>query len=159
VAYGVLAAAVVVGLIWIWPSRTLSPADQVKRQILQASRAAEQKDLGTIMDQVSPRFRMDRGGLDRDDVKRLLAGRLLTQKWIKVFVVQLSAEEASGGVDADLKLIFGNSPAQTLRELAARSSLEAWEIQAHYEKEEGDWRAVSASVKSISPSDLVGLSP
>jgi hypothetical protein len=149
----------VIAAVVLWPKQRLTPSEEVRRQVIQATRAAEEKDLSSIMDQVSERFRMDNGA-DRMDLKRLLAGRLLLEKWIRVFLVDLSVTEANGGVDVEAKLIFGNSRATTLQELAATSALQGYAIDAHYTKEaDGHWRAVSARGKPLSAQDLVSLTP
>jgi hypothetical protein len=148
-----------VALVVLWPAKRVGPAEQVRRQVVQATRAAEEKDLSTIMDQVSERFRMENGA-DKTDLKRLLAARLLPEQWIRVFLVDLSTTEVKGGVELSAKVIFGNTKATTLKELAAHSALQGYAITARYEREEGDhWRAVSADAKPISAQDLVTLSP
>lgn len=159
VVAGGVGLLVLATVVLLWPAQRLTPAERVRRQVIQATRAAEEKDLGTLLDQVSPRFRMA-DGVDRDDLKRLLAAKLLPQRWIRVFLVDLSSVEANGGVEVSAKIIFGNSPAKSVQELAAHSSLEAYAIDARYEREpDGEWRAVSAQAHRLSPQDLISLSP
>lgn len=149
----------VIAAVLLWPKQKLTPAEAVRRQVIQAARAAEEKDLSTIMDQVSERFRLD-SGADRTDLKRLLAARLLPEKWIRVFLVDLAVTEADGGVEVKAKLIFGNSRATTLEELAATSALQGYAIDAHYAKEaDGHWRAQTARGHPLSAQDLVSLTP
>ena len=53
-----------------------------------------------------------------------------------------------------LKIIFGRSQAEKLEALARESVLSAYLIDATFEKQDDTWRAVKATHRSLSPTEL-----
>jgi len=132
-----------------------SPEEQIRRKAVAMADAAERKDLGLIMKQVSARFRGE-GGLSRDEARAFLAGQLLRGEWVRVLTAGVEVTLTSPST-ADFKgtYIFGRSEAKLLKDLARESVVASYEITARVEKEaDGEWRFVSASWRRVDPGSL-----
>jgi hypothetical protein len=151
-----LAAALAGLLIWIlWPRGPVTPEERIRRQVIDMARAAEHRDLSFIMEQVSPRFRSHEGW-DRDEVKSVLASEILRGQWVRVFVVDFQVTvDTPRHAQMKGKFWLGRSDAKTLKELAAQSQVQGYEIDGELELEDGDWRFVSASHQPLDPSQFL----
>ena len=70
--FAAVAAVVVAGLVFVlWPKRETDPRELIKQRAIQMCRAAEQKDAGFIMEQISQSFRAGEFG-GRDQLKGLM---------------------------------------------------------------------------------------
>src|SRR5262249_8996313 len=135
---GVAAALVV--LLWPKGSRQ-SPEELIRQKVIKMARAAEKKDVGDIMEQISDRFAFEEGG--KGGLPQLLVGRLLQGNWLRVFVVATAVNVTSGSTATfSGKFIFGRSKAATLKELAKESELSSCAIEAKLEKEGDEWKFV-----------------
>lgn len=145
-----VAAGAVTYAVLLKPSP--EPAELVRRKAIQMARAAERRDLGFIMDQVSPRFRSEEGW-SRDELRAFLAGQILRGEWIRVFTADLETwTESPTSVRFAGKFILGRSEAKQLKDLARESVLGSYRIQAKAEKEpDGEWRFVWASHEPVDP--------
>ena len=112
--------------------------------------AAEQKDLGAVMEEISDRFRGDQG-LSKQELKGVLAGQLLRGAWVRIFTTDLEVKLRSPSTaDFSGKFIFGRSAAKELKDLARDSELSRYQIDATLEKErDGEWRFVTAQYRQI----------
>jgi hypothetical protein len=153
VLFVVVAAAVVVLL---WPKGSQASSEELIRQkVIKMARAAEKKDLGLIMDQVSERFVFDEGGSKRD-LHQLLVAQMLRGNWLRVFAVDLAVTVTSPNTATfSGKFIFGRSNATTLKELAKESELSSYAVEAKLEKEQDDWKFVSAKHRPIDPAEFL----
>jgi hypothetical protein len=152
----IVLAIATAGLVFVlWPRESVSPEELIKRKALQMARAAEEKDVGFIMDQVSEQFRGS-DGLDKQTVKAVIAGRVLRGDWVRVFVVKqqaklLSADEA----EYSGRFVFGRADVKSVEELPRDSALNAYVIDARVKKEaDGEWRFISATHRVADPSEL-----
>ncbi|MFZ5471039.1 MAG: hypothetical protein ACOZIN_16555 [Myxococcota bacterium] len=145
VLVGVVALAVAGAVLALWPRREPTPRELLERKVVQMTRAAEEKDLGEVMEHVSERFKSAEG-LDKQGLRGILAGQLLRGGWVRVFVTDLAIAVTSDRHAAlDATFIFARSDAKTLQELAKESVLSRYRVQSKVEKEtDGQWRFVSA---------------
>jgi hypothetical protein len=156
VLVGVLFVLAAGGLIFLlWPRGPVDPAELIKRKVVLMTHAAERKDLGEIMEQVSPRFR-SADGWGRDEVKGVLAAQILSGRWVRVFTTEMSVTMTSSTTaDFSGKFVFGRSDAKELKDLARDSVLSSYLIDAKLEKEaDGEWRFVWAKPQQIDPASL-----
>ena len=147
------------GLTYLLVAReSVTPEEQIRRKAVAMADAAERKELGFIMEQLSPRFQTDDGS-SRDDVKGLLAAQLLRGEWVRVMTANVDVAMTSpSSADFHGTYIFGRSKAKQLKDLAKESVIAAYEITAKVEREaDGEWRFVSASWSPADPASL--LSP
>jgi hypothetical protein len=151
-----VAVSAAVAVLLVWRLRERSPEQLIEEKVLNMAAAAEKKDLGYIMDQVSGRFRASSPPLSRDDLRQLLGAEFLRGQWIRVFVRDMSVQlESPTGARFRGKFILGTSTAESLQKLAAESRIQAWEIDAGLEKESDDeWRFVSGSFWRIPAGQL-----
>jgi hypothetical protein len=120
------------------------------------ARAAEERRLGFIMDQVSPRFRSS-DGLSKDELKGLLAAHLLGARWLRVFTSRLDVH-ATAPTQVELygTYVFGRSTAGSVKELVKDSSFAAERVGAVFEREDdGEWRITTASHQPLSQDELL----
>jgi hypothetical protein len=143
-------------VVLLWPKGSQASSEELIRQkAIKMARAAENKDLGYIMDQVSDRFVYEDGGSKRD-LRQVLAAQMLRGNWLRVFVVDLAVTVTSP-TSATLsgKYIFGRSRAETLKDLAKESELSSYAIDAKLEKEQDDWKFVAAKHRPIDPAEFL----
>lgn len=152
----VAAGLAVLGLaLALWPRDRPSAEDAVRARVIELTQAAERKDAGAFQDALSERF-TSREGWRRDDVRRILALHVLRGTWVRVFVTDLTAQEVTPDrVDVTARFVFARSDAQRVEDLGRDAVLEAYGIDATFEREEGDvWRVVSARHRALAPHEL-----
>ncbi len=149
-----VAAAAIVAMLVGSKGSPASAEELIRQKAIKMARAAEQKDLGYIMDQVSERFGFEGGG--KHELHQLLAGQMLRGNWLRVFVVDVTVTPTSPTTATfSGKFIFGRSKATTLKELAKESELSSYAIEAKLEKERDNWKFVSAKHRSIDPTEFL----
>ena len=147
------------GVLFFWPRQEPSVEEAITRVVVEMTRAAEEKDVGGVMEHVSERFRSDGGGSGwgKKEVRGVLTGQVLRGQWVRVFMTNLEVHEVSPTQgDFQARFIFGRSQAEKVEDLAADSVLNAYLIEGVFETDEdGAWRVVRAKQRSISPADLL----
>ncbi len=157
VAVAALAAALVLGLWRPW-REPLSDEERIGALFLSAARAVEEKRVGDAVEGVSERYRGE--GLDRRGLKQLVAAQVLRGEWVSVTVagtrVKLQGDAAEAVVDVVLaRSGRGARLADLLPEQASASRLDC-----RLEREQGQWRVVSAARRPISLAEaLAGPEP
>jgi hypothetical protein len=151
---GLLAAALV---LFFWPRAEPGVQEAVTRRVVEMTRAAEEKDVGGVMEAVSERFRSDSGAWGKKEVRGVLASQVLRGQWVRIFMTNLEVREVSPTQgDFQARFIFGRSQAEKLEDLAADSVLNAYLIEGTFEKEaDGEWRVVRAKHRPLNPADLL----
>ncbi|MBZ4417103.1 hypothetical protein [Myxococcus sp. RHSTA-1-4] len=144
-------------VLYFWPRPEPGVQEAVTRRVVEMTRAAEEKDVGGVMEAVSERFRSVGGGWGKKEVRGVLASQVLRGQWVRVFMTNLEVREVSPTQgDFQARFIFGRSQAEKVQDLAADSVLNAWLIEGTFEKEEdGEWRVVRAKHRSLNPADLL----
>ena len=155
-----LAAAVAVAAgvtTYLLVARESAPPEElIRRKAVAMADAAEKKDLGSIMEQVSKEFRTA-DGYRREDVRQMLAGQLLRGEWVRVMTANVDVTMTSK-VSANFRgtYLFGRSKAKELKDLAKESVIAAYEITGEVRREEdGEWRFVAAAWEQVEPASLL----
>jgi hypothetical protein len=152
-----LALALLAGglVLALWPRQEPTVQEAITRKIIQMTRAAEQKDIGTVMEGVSERFKSGQGW-SKQQVKGVLVAQVLRGQWVRIFHTGLDVTEVSPTRgDFSVKFIFARSEAQELEQLARESVINAWLVEGSFEKEQdGEWRVVAARNRQLDPSEL-----
>jgi hypothetical protein len=154
---GVVLALAVAGLVLaFWPRAEPGVQEAITREIISMTSAAQEKNVGDIMDRVSDRFRTHQGWT-KDQVRGVLVGQVLRGQWVRVFTTNLDVTEVSPARgDFQVKIIFGRSPGERIEDLSKETVLSAYLIEGTFEKEQdGKWRVVSARHQSLNPTDLL----
>jgi len=140
----------------LWPrSSSANVEELIRHKAVKMARAAEEKDLGYIMDQVSDRF-TSAEGWHKSELRGVLAAQLMRGNWLRVFPADLKILVTSSTTATfSGKFIFGRSTATNLKDLARESGMISYAIDAKLEKEGEEWRFVSASHREISPSEFL----
>ncbi|MGA9520365.1 MAG: hypothetical protein WBV82_02810 [Myxococcaceae bacterium] len=150
-----LALAAAVAVLVLWPRNKPTPEEQIRQMVIQMTAAAEEKDLGFIMEQISERFRGTSPALSKQELRQILAAQILRGQWVRVFVRDIDVELRSPS-EAWFrgKFIFGRSEADTLERLSAESRIQAYEVEGTLEQEDGEWRFVSGGYRVIPAGQL-----
>jgi hypothetical protein len=151
-----VAAATAAATLFLWPKREETPEEHIQRKVVRMADAAEKKDIGAIMEQISTEFRGTDPVATREDLERLLAVQILGGNWVRVFVreMEVTVTSPSEAVFRG-KFIFGRSTADTLERLAAQSRIQAYQVDAQLRKEaDGEWRFYSGGYRAIPPGEL-----
>lgn len=151
----VLALLVGGAVLALWPREEPSVQEAITRKIVQMTRAAEHKDLGTLMDGVSDRFKSGQGWT-KDQVRGILVAQVLRGQWVRIFHTGLEVTEVSPTQgDFSVRFIFARSEAQEVEQLARESVINAWLVEGTFEKEQdGEWRVVTARNRQLDPTEL-----
>lgn len=153
---GVALALLAAGLVlWLWPTPELPVQEAITRKIIAMTRAAEEKDVAGVMEDVSERFKAGRG-LGKDQVKGVLLAQVLRGQWVRIFHTGLEVTEVSPTRgDFTVRFIFARSEARDLDQLAKESVVDAWSVEGSFEKEQdGEWRVVEARDRRLDPTEL-----
>jgi hypothetical protein len=132
------------------------PEELIRRKAVAMADAAEKRDLGFIMKQVSEQFRTA-DGYRREDVRQMLAAQLLRGEWVRVMTANVDVTMTSQ-VSADFRgtYLFGRSRAKELKDLAKESVIAAYQVTGEVKREaDGEWRFVSASWEQVEPATLL----
>lgn len=150
-----LALGIGVGVVLLWPEEPLSTEEQVRRQIVQMSGAARERQVGDVMDAVSESFRSDTGGWDKKALRSVIAAHLLRGNYLRIFTDVRALDAVSlSQVEAEVNLYFARSEVTELEQLAAQSVVSAWKIRATFVREDGGWRVTRASHQRLESLEL-----
>jgi hypothetical protein len=152
----VLALVAVAGVLALWPQPEPGVKEAITREIVSMTHAAQEKDVGDIMERVSERFQTDRGW-KKQQLHGVLAGQVLRGQWVRVFTTNLEVTEVSPTQgDFSVKIIFGRSQGERVEELSRETILSAYLIEGAFEKEQdGQWRVVRARHQPLNATDLL----
>lgn len=143
-----LVVAVVVFLLW--PAKQTRPEDIIKQKVIQMARAAEKKDLGAIMDNVSDAFSAPQLG-GKDQLKGILFVQVMQGTWVRVWPIDTEVTvTAPDAAQMTGKFVLGRSAEAKVENLGKDPTLDVREISATWKKEsDGEWRVVSAAHKGV----------
>jgi hypothetical protein len=149
---GVLVAGLVLAF---WPRAELPVQEAITRKIVRMRSAAEKKDIGALMEDVSERFKSAEG-LSKQQVRGVLVGQVLRGQWLTLFQTGLDVTEVSPTRgDFTLKLVYARSDSMPPDGVDRNGDVDGWVIEGSFEKEQdGEWRVVSASHRTVKPSDI-----
>jgi hypothetical protein len=152
-----LALLVAGAVLYFWPRPEPGVQEAITRQVVAMTRAAEEKDVGEVMESVSERFKSDGSGWSKKEVRGVLTAQVLRGQWVRVFMTNLEVHEVSPMQgDFQARFIFGRSQAEKVQDLAATSILNAYLIEGTFEKEDdGEWRVVRAKYRPLDPTELL----
>lgn len=154
---GVVLALLAAGLVLaFWPRPEPGVKEAITREIISMTRAAQEKDVGDIMERVSESFQTDRGW-KKQQLRGVLAGQVLRGQWVRVFTTNLDVTEVSPSQgDFRVKIIFGRSPGERVEDLSRETILGAYLIEGTFDKEQdGQWRVVRARYQPLDATDLL----
>ncbi len=138
-----LAAALAVWILW--PRAPEDPEEVIRQKVIQMARAAEKKDVGFVLDQLSESFR-SADGLSKQEMKGFIAAQILRGSWVRVFVVDTRVSAAGSTAEFQGKFVFGRSDAKELQNLTKESVMGSYRVEGKLTREsDGQWRFVSAS--------------
>jgi hypothetical protein len=153
-----LALALLVGggVLALWPREQPSVQEAISRKIIQMTRAAEQRDVGAVMEGVSEHFKAAQGW-NKQQLHGVLVAQLLRGQWVRVFQTALEVKEVSPTRgDFSVKFIFARADGEELDHLSRQSVFNAWRVEGSFEKEQdGEWRVVEARYTRLEPSDVL----
>jgi hypothetical protein len=136
--------------LWAEPP---SAEERIRTAFVEAARAAEEKRAGDAVAIVSERFRGQ--GLDRQGVKQLVAYQALRGQWVSVTVAGAAVAVDGEAARATVDLVLARSGAGKALSALLPAEASAWRIDCRLELEDGEWRVVEASWRSIALAEAV----
>jgi len=131
------------------------PEEAIRRHVVEMARAAEARDVGALMERVSPSFSAPEFG-DRDALRGLLAGLLLRGEWVRAWPVDVRVTLPEGrGAHVDMRVVLGRSTAARLEDLGKDTALSGYRVELDWKREGEAWRIVSATARELSPAELI----
>jgi hypothetical protein len=154
VAVGALVGIVALRQLTREPERD---EDRIRALLDGAALAAQEKRIGDVVEIVSERFAG--GGLDRQGVKRFVAGMVLRGDWVSVSVAGLAVVVEGDAARANVDVVTarggkGKAVADLLPEEAA-----AHRIACRLAREGSDWRVVGAEWAHITLGEALAGPP
>ncbi len=138
-------------------ARPPSDEEAIGAIFLDAARAVEEKRVSVAVRGVSERFRGD--GLDKRELKQLIAANALRGEWVSVTVagtrVQVDGDAARATVDV---VMARSGKGRALADLLPAEA-SASRIACELAREEGEWRVVSARRRPISLAEALAGPP
>jgi hypothetical protein len=133
-------------------------AERIRALLDRAARAAEERKPGEVVEVLSERFRGQ--GLDRMEVKRIVALHVLRAEFVSVSIsgaaIDVDGDAARANVDAVLARASGRGKA--LAELLGGEA-QAHRFRLRLEREDGEWRVVTAEWRPIALGDALAGPP
>jgi hypothetical protein len=157
VAVSVLSLAILAGfLVWHSGPRE-SDEDKIRRLVLDAARAAEERRASDAVVPLSARFVGE--SLDRDGVRRLIALEALEGAWTSVTVTGLSIAVVEDRARSAFDVVAsrGGSGNRLSDLLPAQAS--AWRVDCEWERERAGFRVVRAAWREVSLADVIASPP
>jgi len=148
----ILAIALVVAAVAAGAIRLLRepPSDEeaIRAIFDDAARAASEKRVGDVVEQVSERFHGH--GLDRRGVKQLVAFQVLRGEWVSVSIAgaRIAVDGDAARANVDAVLARGGGAGKTLAALLPGEA-SAHRFTCRLEREEDGWRIVEASWQPV----------
>jgi hypothetical protein len=131
--------------------------DRIRALFARAATAAAERRVAGVVEGVSERFAG--GGLDKQGIKRLVAGMLLRGDWVSVTIAGIAVTVQEGGARANVDVITARGgTGKALAELAPQEAA-AHRIACRLEREDGDWRVVGATWEAITLGDALAGAP
>lgn len=144
-----IAASIVIAVASVrWLVRE-PPTDeeQIRALFLGAARAAEEKRIGGVLEVVSERF--SGRDLDKQGVKRFVAGMILRGDWVAVAVAGVSVSVDGALARANVDVVTARSgKGKAVADLLPQEAA-AHRLACRLEREDGDWRVVAAEWEGI----------
>jgi ketosteroid isomerase-like protein len=137
----------------LWPRVEDSPEERIRRMVEEMAGAAEERDVGGILEHISEKFRGEEG-MGKDEIRGYIAGHVLRGDWVRVMAMNLEVTLTSeDGADFSGKFVFARSE-EDVPGQARRGSASAYLITGTLRREDGEWRFVSADHREVSAADL-----
>jgi hypothetical protein len=135
---------VVFGLFMSIPAcRKESEQDRVKKTIATVQKAAEEKDIRKIIDNLSMSYR-DPGGNDYNSIKGLLLAYFFRHQKIHVFIPDIAVTIEDSRARAVFQAVLtGGSKTEAVTDILPES-MGMYEFDVSLVKESGDWKVTSA---------------
>ena len=131
--------------------------DRIRTLFSKAALAAEERRVSDVVEGVSERFA--EGGLDKQGLKRFVAGMTLRGEWVSVTLAGIAVAVEGDAARANVDVVTARSgKGKALADLAPAEG-SAQRIQCRLEREPDGWRVVGASWGAISLADALAGPP
>lgn len=131
--------------------------DRIRALFAGAALAAEERRIGDAVAGVSERF--SEGGLDKQGLKRFVAGMVLRGTWVSVTIAGIAVSVEGDRARANVDVVTARSgKGKALGDLAPEEGT-AQRIACRLEREPEGWRVVGATWTPISLADALAGPP
>ena len=116
--------------------------DKVRKIITDVQKAAEEKDIKKIIVSVSKTYR-DPQGYDHDTIKGLLLGYFFRHRKVHAYIPDIAVTVEGASAKAEFQAVLTGSQSGSAAGFLPES-LGVYVFDVSLQKEEGDWKVVSA---------------
>ena len=152
-ALAIAAAGVLLATWLLWPSKPADDEAQIRQVVASMAQKTAERDVSGIVEHVSERYRGEGG--DKRELKRYLLGYLLRSEVVTALPANVKLEGPIEGGKAKISfaVLLARTPARKIEDLRPEELVGAHRIDAELEKEDGHWRALTATRRPASPQD------
>lgn len=123
-----------------------SDEDQIRAAVERALAAVNDKRPADVVEDAAETFVGPRS-MKKADVRRTLAGYLLTQKWVKAFRRDLQIEVKGDTAHVDLEVVVAQgNKIETLEDVVPTNGT-VLDMDLELERQDGEWRFVKGAYK------------
>ena len=147
----VLAAGAAALVFWLWPRGPKDPEAQIRALVAGIVAGAEGRDVGPLSDAMADEFKGPQGAT-KQEVKQIVAFQVLrNQENVAIFNPSLEVK-ILGPEAAEIEgtFLFARSKAKSAAELQPGTVASAYRITATLDKQDGEWKFVSATYQPVS---------
>ena len=155
-----VAAAIALATSLWWMLADDDPKAEIRAVIDRTVEAAENKEIGTILDAVSEDF--SGHGLDRRELRRMIFALIHRSQWRRIFVTGTDIELQGGDrarVTTGALMTRGND-VKTIEQAALQTRTDTLRFDLGFKKEDGQWRVYRLNYKRVAPHEILeGILP
>lgn len=128
--------------------RAATEQDKVREVIAGIQQAAEEKQIGAVLDSLSRSYR-DGAGRDYHAIKSLLAFYVYRHRKIAVFIPAIDVEVDGAAARARFQAILTGRQDAASGGTLMPEALGVYDFDVRFTKERGEWKAVDAAWKRV----------
>ena len=151
---GVAAAIALATTLWMM-LRGDDPKAEIQAVIDRTVEAAENKEIGTILEAVSDDF--SGHGMDRKELRRMIFALIHRSQWRRIFVtgtdIELQSDDRAR-VTTGAVMARGND-VKTIEQAALQTRTDTLRFDIGFKKEGGDWKVYRINYRRVAPQDLL----
>lgn len=149
----VLVIAAVCGAAWLlWPKEPDDDRALIRKAIDAMALAAEKKDIGGLLEPISPRYQGEGGG--KQELKSYLLGYILRADWVSVVPSNVEVTlEGNSRAKVSLVVLLARTARDESGQVSPEGVAGSHKIDAVFEREDEGWKVVSATRQDASLGD------
>ena len=147
---------IVIGLV-VWLSGGEDdPKKQIMAVIERTTLAAEERNLGGVMEAVSEGF-VGPYAMKKDELRRFIFARLYRGEWRRIFVVgtEITLEDDTHAKVKTGAVLVRGEGIDKLEDFTKETKADSLRFELDFVKEDDDWRVVKSTYRRSTPDELL----